>query len=180
MYSGFRAISRVSSIMTSYMSSAPYVRLANFIGGNYSATTDYIENINPANNSVINLVPRSTKDDVQLAVDASKSALALWMNTPLEQRALVLNRAADIIERRLDEFARAESLDTGKPLRLSTRLDIDRVVHNFRFFSRLAVSSSEDLFQQDSPQNAFHMTVRRPVGIVGLITPWNLVRLYLK
>jgi aminomuconate-semialdehyde/2-hydroxymuconate-6-semialdehyde dehydrogenase len=94
-----------------------------------------------------------------------------WAGLTLEDRADWLEAIADALENRSDELAKRESLDTGKPLSLAQRVDAKRSVENFRFFADFAREQEDMVFEMDDATNIVH---RRPVGIVGLITPWNL------
>jgi len=131
-----------------------------------------LANTDPATNTEIGRIPRSAAADVDAAVSAAKAALAgPWGRTTAEERAALLDRIADGIEARLDDFARAESRDTGKPLWLARKVDIPRAVANFRFFAG-AVRHDETGSQRTG--SAINYTVRKPLGVVALITPWNL------
>ena len=125
----------------------------------------------PATNDVIATVPRSGKADIDAAVEAARRAQPAWAATPLAERCAILAKAADLIESRLMDLAKLESLDTGKPIRLSSSLDIPRAVSNFRFFADFALKEKTERHAMEGHDN---YTVRAPVGVVGLITPWNL------
>jgi aminomuconate-semialdehyde/2-hydroxymuconate-6-semialdehyde dehydrogenase len=126
---------------------------------------------NPATNEVVATVPRSGKAEVDAAVEAARRAQPAWAATPLAERCRILAKAADLIEGRLMDLARLESLDTGKPIGLSSTLDIPRAVSNFRFFAKFAAEEETERHAMEAHDNH---TVRAPVGVVGLITPWNL------
>jgi aminomuconate-semialdehyde/2-hydroxymuconate-6-semialdehyde dehydrogenase len=81
-------------------------------------------------------------------------------------------RIADLIEKNFDELARLESRDSGKPISLARRLDIPRAIANFRFFATAILHQSSDAHLTDS--SALNYTLRQPLGVVGLISPWNL------
>src|SRR4029077_4485472 len=91
---------------------------------------------------------------------------------PPADRARILLRIADLIERDLEKFARAESIDTGKPLSLARSLDIPRAASNFRFFATAILHTENEAHVTDGV--AFNYTLRQPRGIAGLISPWNL------
>ena len=149
-------------------------RLANFIGGNFIAPTQqqYFDNCNPATGEVLCAVPDSTEEDVQLAVTAAQQAFPAWSTTPAEQRFNVLNKIAELLESNLEALALAETNDNGKPLSLSTRVDIPRAASNFRFFATgLMHFASESHSMEDK---AINYTLRQPIGVVGCISPWNL------
>ncbi|MGY6561162.1 MAG: aldehyde dehydrogenase [Luteibaculaceae bacterium] len=150
------------------------VRLSNFIGGEFSAPISgvFLDNINPANGKVYGEIPRSGEGDVELAVSAAKAAFISWSTTSLEQRFLILNKIAELIESKLEELAKAESLDNGKPIALARAVDIPRAASNFRFFASAALHFSSE--SHEMPGSAVNYTLRRPLGVVGCISPWNL------
>ncbi|MEA3203763.1 MAG: aminomuconate-semialdehyde/2-hydroxymuconate-6-semialdehyde dehydrogenase [Thermoplasmata archaeon] len=126
---------------------------------------------NPATGELIARIPRSDRTDVDAAVAAAKAALPAWSATPLEERCRILDRVADLLERDLEALARLESLDTGKPVALARRMDAARAVQNFRFFAGFARTWHDAPSPMAGHRNRTH---RRPLGVVGLITPWNL------
>ena len=150
------------------------MRLANFIGGAFVPPRSgaYFDDIEPATGDVIADIPDSDEADVDDAVRAAKAAFAGWSRTPAEQRSRVLLKLADLIEQNLEELARTESRDNGKPLSLATRLDIPRAVANFRFFATAILHQSSEAHATDS--TALNYTLRQPAGVAGLISPWNL------
>ncbi|GIV33699.1 MAG: 2-hydroxymuconic semialdehyde dehydrogenase [Chitinophagales bacterium] len=149
-------------------------KILNYINGKLipSGNNHFLDNINPATGTVYSRLPDSEAADVADAVAAAEKAFAEWSTCRAEVRARYLNRIADLIAQRLDDFARAETTDTGKPLQLSRTVDIPRAVRNFRFFAAGALH-----FASESHWNAgtsFHFTLRQPVGVAGCISPWNL------
>ena len=149
------------------------MKLSNFIcnESKESVTGEWIENINPATGSVLSLIPRSQKEDVEEAIQSAQEAFYAWKNIPILERAAMLDRIALRIEERLEEFALAESRDSGKPLSLAKSVDIPRAIANFRFFAG-AVRHDETGCHMMT--QAINYTLRKPLGVVGLITPWNL------
>lgn len=149
-------------------------RLANFIGGKFVEPRNgaYFDDLNPATTEVIAEIPDSDGQDVDDAARAAKSAFAAWSATPAEQRSRVLLKIADLIEQNLEELARIESQDNGKPVSLAKRMDIPRAVANFRFFATAILHQSSEAHVTDS--SALNYTLRHPVGVAGLISPWNL------
>ncbi|MCL4137342.1 UNVERIFIED_CONTAM: hypothetical protein GTU68_006340, partial [Idotea baltica] len=137
-----------------------------------SASGETIENLDPARNATLALIPRSNAKDVEQCVQAANAARAgAWGKTSDADRADLLDRIADIIESRLDDFAELESRDTGKPISLAKTVDIPRAVSNFRFFAGAVRHQSTGCHPM---AGALNYTLRRPVGTFGLITPWNL------
>ncbi|MCB9182382.1 MAG: aldehyde dehydrogenase [Flavobacteriales bacterium] len=126
----------------------------------------------PARGRVFALAPDSDEQDVDLAVKAAQAASAQWVAMGREGRAKVLIRLAETIERDLDQFARMESRDNGKPVELARTVDIPRAVSNFRFFATAAIHFSSEAHMMDDV--AVNYTDRQPIGVVGAISPWNL------
>ena len=149
------------------------MHIQNFIGGKFVKPTnnDYIENYNPAENTVIAKIPNSSFEDIELAVEAANDALQGWSNLPIETRIEWLRKIANALELRKLEIAELESIDTGKPISLATRVDAERSIRNFNFFADHAENLTELRFEMDDATN---FVLRKPIGIVGLITPWNL------
>lgn len=132
----------------------------------------YIDNTDPATGAVYSQVPDSDEHDVAAAVAAATAAFPAWAATPAPERARLLVRLADLIERDVDRLARAESIDSGKPLSLARALDIPRAATNFRFFAHAATQAASEFHESDT--RTFNYTLRRPRGPAGLISPWNL------
>jgi aminomuconate-semialdehyde/2-hydroxymuconate-6-semialdehyde dehydrogenase len=150
------------------------LQIRNFIDGQFVEPVDgkYIDNIEPATGKPYSQVADSDSKDVDLAVAAADKAFADWSKKSAAERSDLLLRIADLIERDLEKFARAESIDTGKPLALARSLDIPRAVSNFRFFATAVLHTESEAHNTDGV--AFNYTLRQPRGIVGLISPWNL------
>lgn len=147
--------------------------IKNFIDGSFAHALDggSLEDYNPATAQCIATIPRSQSADVELAVSAAQSAQPAWTALTLEQRADWLDRIADALEKKTEEIAHTESMDTGKPIALARRVDAARSVSNFRFFASYGRQQKEMKFEMEDAMNYVH---RSPVGTVGLITPWNL------
>jgi aminomuconate-semialdehyde/2-hydroxymuconate-6-semialdehyde dehydrogenase len=152
----------------------PSTRLANLIDGRLQAPLDnrWLDIHEPATGAVFAHCPDSTATDVDAAVKAAQRAAPGWSSTPPEERARLLHRLADLIEARLDEFAALESRDSGKPVALARRLDIPRAVSNLRFFAAAIIGWDSESHAMES--GAINYTLRRPLGVVGCISPWNL------
>lgn len=148
--------------------------LQNFIGGNLvePSSKKYLDNINPATGEVYCRVPDSNSNDVDSAVAAANNAFDSWRSKPVEERFIILNRIAELIDENLEELATAETNDTGKPIWLSRRMDIPRASSNFRFFAGAMMHfASESHVMEDK---AVNYTLRQPIGVAGCISPWNL------
>ena len=148
--------------------------LENFIDGKLipPRSGNYMENIDPATGSLFNYVPNSNESDIETAVEAAKNAFIQWSRTSAEDRFLIMNRVAAIIDANAHELALAETTDNGKPLWLSKKVDIPRASANFRFFATgIMHFAAESHMMEDK---AINYTLRQPIGIVGCISPWNL------
>jgi aminomuconate-semialdehyde/2-hydroxymuconate-6-semialdehyde dehydrogenase len=150
------------------------VQIRNFINGEFIAPIggQYLENIEPATGRPYSQVASSDTRDVELAVAAAEKAFLEWSRLPAADRSRILLHIADLIERDLEKLARAESIDTGKPLSLARSLDIPRAASNFRFFATAILHTESEAHITDNV--AFNYTLRQPRGIAGLISPWNL------
>jgi aminomuconate-semialdehyde/2-hydroxymuconate-6-semialdehyde dehydrogenase len=150
------------------------LQVQNFIGGRFIEPISgrYLDNIEPATGEPYSQVADSEARDVDLAVAAAERAFVDWSKKPAAERSKILLRIADLIERDLEKFARAESIDTGKPLTLARTLDIPRAASNFRFFATAILHTESEAHVTDNV--AFNYTLRQPRGIAGLISPWNL------
>jgi aminomuconate-semialdehyde/2-hydroxymuconate-6-semialdehyde dehydrogenase len=149
-------------------------RIRNFIDGKFVEPVGgkFLDNIEPATGKPYSQVPDSDAKDVDLAVTAAEKAFLAWPKQPAAERSTILLRIADLIERDLEKLARAESIDTGKPLSLARSLDIPRAASNFRFFATAILHTENEAHVTDGV--AFNYTLRQPRGIAGLISPWNL------
>ena len=149
-------------------------RIQNFINGSYCdpAKGNYIDNYEPATGLVYCQIPDSTEEDIALAVASAEKAFPIWSTMSSEERGAILMRISLGIEKRMDEFVAAESRDNGKPLSLAAHVDIPRAVSNFHFFATACehVSSESHLMEGVG----VNFTTRKPIGIVGCISPWNL------
>jgi aminomuconate-semialdehyde/2-hydroxymuconate-6-semialdehyde dehydrogenase len=150
------------------------LRLANFIGGQFvaPASGQFFDDLNPATEEVIAAVPDSDVADVDAAVRASWLAFRDWSNTQASERSRLLLRLADLIEKNFEDLARLESCDNGKPISLARRLDIPRAIANFRFFATAILHQASEAHVTDA--TALNYTLRQPLGVAGLISPWNL------
>ncbi|MFJ2989684.1 2-hydroxymuconic semialdehyde dehydrogenase [Collimonas sp. NPDC087041] len=152
-------------------------QLQHFIGGEFVATAKTFNNISPVDGSLIGAVCEADASTVDAAVKAAKAALdGPWGKLGVQQRAALLHKVADGIQARFDEFVAAEVADTGRPLEQARTLDIARGIANFRTFADLAKTANTDLFQSDTADGAgaLNYTLRKPLGVVGIISPWNL------
>ena len=150
------------------------MQVANFIGGRFVAPRSgaMFDDLDPATEEVLARVPDSDAADVDDAVAAAKRAFPSWSRMPAAERSRLLLKLADLIEQNLDELATLESRDNGKAISLAKRLDIPRAVANFRFFATAILHQASEAHVTDSA--ALNYTLRQPMGVAGLISPWNL------
>ena len=138
--------------------------------------------VNPADGTTIAHVTEADQEQVNQAVDAARRGLSgEWGRIGVRERAARLHKVADAIEKRLEWFVQAEVADTGKPVSLASRLDVPRAAANFRVFADLLKMSGLESFQTETPDgtHALNYAVRKPLGVIGVITPWNLPLLLL-
>ena len=149
--------------------------ITNYINGKFESPIkdEWIENYDPSNGEVYGQIPNSSKEDVENAYQAAKSAFNNWSNTTLEERSRVLIKISELLEENLNRFAKAESMDNGKPISLAKTVDIPRAASNFRFFGN-AITQFSSESHESVGQNAVNYTLRQPIGVVGCISPWNL------
>jgi aminomuconate-semialdehyde/2-hydroxymuconate-6-semialdehyde dehydrogenase len=149
-------------------------RLANHIDGRAAGplAEAWLDDVEPATGRPHAEVPDSDAADVEAAVDAARRAFPGWSSTPVAERSRHLLALADAVEADLERFADAESRDGGKPIALARRLDIPRAVANLRFFATAILHAEGELRTTDD--RSFDYTIRRPRGVAGLISPWNL------
>ncbi|MFU1795624.1 aldehyde dehydrogenase [Paenibacillus azoreducens] len=148
-------------------------RYENYIGGKWVAPVQgqYFENVSPVNNLAFCEVPRSTAEDIELALDAAHEAKDAWGRTSAAERALILNRIADRIEANLEMLAVAETWDNGKPIRETMAADLPLAIDHFRYFAGCIRAQEGSLSQIDDDTVAYHF--HEPLGVVGQIIPWN-------
>jgi len=151
------------------------MNIQNYINGNFHnpIQDNWIDNYNPSNGEVYSKIPNSSKEDVENAYIAAKSAFPVWSQTTLEERSRIMLKIAELLETNSDRFAEAESRDNGKPIWLAKAIDIPRASSNFRFFAN-AITQFASESHESVGQNAINYTLRQPIGVVGCISPWNL------
>ncbi len=148
--------------------------ILNFIDGDFRSALDnsWIENYEPRIGEVYGRIPASKDGDVSLAYRAAEQAFPAWSGASAQFRSTCLFQLAEAIRSESEVFAKAESRDNGKPLSLARTVDIPRAISNFEFFAAAATQfSSESHYTEGLGIN---YTLRRPIGVVGCISPWNL------
>ena len=148
--------------------------IKNYIGGQLvnPQSGNYIDNYDPSRGRVYAQIPDSEKSDIDSAVAAAEAAFPAWSGMSKSERSDIMIKAADLIEARMDEFAAAESLDNGKPVSLATHVDIPRAVSNFKFFATAILHFAAESHHMENL--GINYTLRKPIGVVGCISPWNL------
>ncbi|MGF0313356.1 aldehyde dehydrogenase family protein [Rhodococcus sp. IEGM1428] len=147
-----------------------------FIGGHkcQSSSGQTVDCLNPADGSLLARIPSATKEDVDRAVDAARSALkGEWGRMRPNERARILLKLADLVEQDIETLAILETLDNGKPLEYSLSGDIPDVSEVFRYFAGWATKIIGDSVPTSAGHEYFNYTLREPVGVVAAIVPWN-------
>ena len=149
-------------------------KILNYINGEFIEPVDkgWINNVDPSIGKVYSLIPDSKDKDVEQAVQAAELAFDNWSNSSIDYRSKVLTNIAKLILKNIDELARAESIDNGKPLSLAKKIDIPRAAKNMAFFASAIKHDSAESHQMNNV--AINYTLRKPIGVVGCISPWNL------
>ncbi|MCT8338923.1 aldehyde dehydrogenase [Flavobacteriaceae bacterium TK19130] len=145
----------------------------NFIGGKWVSPVkgEYFESISPVDGNSFTKVARSTKEDIDKALDAAWEAAESWNKSSATERSNVLLKIADIIEDNIEVLARAETWDNGKPIRETTNADLPLAVDHFRYFA--GVIRAEEGTASELDANTVSMNIWEPLGVVGQIIPWN-------
>ncbi|MBQ0863562.1 2-hydroxymuconic semialdehyde dehydrogenase [Streptomyces sp. A73] len=157
--------------------------IRNFVDGRFVEPDENhsFEKTDPATGLVHSRVHEADAVLVDRAVTAARSALGTWSDTAVRERTALLRRAADLIEERFEEFVAAEIADTGKPVTQARELDVARAVANFRAFADVVGAAGQESFLTELPggRRALNYAVRKPLGVVAVIVPWNLPLLLL-
>jgi aldehyde dehydrogenase len=148
-------------------------RYENYIGGKWVPPVkgQYFDNISPVTGKPFCEVARSTSEDVDLALDAAHAAKDAWGRTSATERAAVLTKIADRIEANLEQLAVAETWENGKPVRECLAADLPLVVDHWRYFASAIRMQEGSAGELDGDTVAYHF--HEPLGVVGLIIPWN-------
>ncbi|MEE2918957.1 MAG: aldehyde dehydrogenase [Bacteroidota bacterium] len=148
------------------------LEVRNFVDGTFVSTPNVLENVAPGTGQVYGTIPRSGKAEVDAAMHAAQRAFPAWSQTPASDRAACLGRLADAIQSNAAMLAEAEARDNGKPISLAAHVDIPRAEKNLRFYaSGIQHFASESHAMEGE---ALNYTLRKPLGVVACISPWNL------
>ncbi len=149
-------------------------KIYNYINGELLAPNsgNYLDNVSPVNGQVYSYVPDSDAQDVEVAIQAAKEAFPSWSGLSKQDRYEHLMCLSEGIKNRFEELVAAESYDNGKPEWLARLVDIPRASTNIEFFATASLHYASELHDMDG--NALNYTLRKPVGVVGCISPWNL------
>ncbi len=145
----------------------------NFIGGKWVAPVkgEYFDNISPIDGKPFTRAARSTKEDIELALDAAHAAFPAWSKTAAATRSNLLLRIADVMEANLDYLARVETVDNGKPIRETSAADLPLCIDHFRYFAGVIRSDEGSVAELDDMTVSINL--HEPLGVVGQIIPWN-------
>lgn len=151
------------------------MNIQNYINGEFRdpVSNKWLPNYDPSMGVVYGKIPNSSQEDIDLAVSAAEQVFPQWSHTTLEMRSNILQRIADLLLENLEELARAETKDNGKPIQLSRSIDIPRAASNFSFFAK-AITQFSSESHESVGLDAINFTLRQPIGVVGCISPWNL------
>ena len=149
-------------------------KIYNYINGELLGPNsgNYLDNLSPVNGQVYSCVPDSDAQDVEEAIQAAKKAFPSWSGLSKQERYDYLIRLSKGIKNRFEELVVAESFDNGKPEWLARLVDIPRASTNIEFFATASLHYASELHDMDG--DALNYTLRKPVGVVGCISPWNL------
>jgi aldehyde dehydrogenase len=145
----------------------------NFIGGQWVKPVrgEYFDNISPIDGLPFTQAARSTKEDIELALDAAHAAFPSWSKTAVATRSNILLKIADIMEQNLTYLASAETVDNGKPIRETINADIPLCIDHFRYFAGVIRADEGSVAELDD--TTVSINIHEPIGVVGQIIPWN-------
>jgi aldehyde dehydrogenase len=145
----------------------------NFIGGKWVAPVkgEYFENSSPVDGQNFTKIPRSTADDIELALDAAWEAYDSWKNVSVAERSNMLLKIADVMEANLEVLARAETWDNGKSIRETRAADLPLAIDHFRYFA--GVIRAEEGTASELDSTTLSLNIQEPLGVVAQIIPWN-------
>ena len=148
------------------------MQVLNFVDGAFQNTPQVLENVTPCTGEVFGTIPRSGAAEVDQAMAAAKRAFPAWSKMPVAERAACLERLADAVRDHADVLAKEEARDNGKPLSLAAHVDIPRAEKNLRFYASGVQHYASESHAMEG--EAINYTLRKPLGVVACISPWNL------
>ncbi|MFM1998695.1 MAG: hypothetical protein RL204_642 [Bacteroidota bacterium] len=145
----------------------------NYIGGKFVPPVkgEYFDNVSPVDGKVFTQAARSTKEDIELALDAAHAAFPAWSKSAATYRSNILLKVAQIIEDNLEYLATVETIDNGKPIRETRAADLPLVVDHFRYFAGVLRAEEGTISEHD--EFTVSINLHEPLGVVGQIIPWN-------
>src|SRR5271167_2626238 len=148
-------------------------RYDNYVGGEWVTplSGQYFENITPVTGKAFCEIPRSNAADIDAALDAAHAAKTAWGKTSPAERANILNQIAQRMEDNLELLAEAETWDNGKPIRETRAADLPLAIDHFRYFAGAIRAQEGGISEIDATTVAYHY--HEPLGVIGLIIPWN-------
>ena len=148
------------------------MEVLNFVDGAFQKTAQVLENVTPSTGEVFGTIPRSGAVEVDQAMAAAKRAFPAWSKTSAAERAACLERLADAVRDHAAMLAKEEARDNGKPLSLASHVDIPRAEKNLRFYASGVQHFASESHAMEG--EAINYTLRKPLGVVACISPWNL------
>jgi len=148
------------------------MQVLNFVDGAFQNTPQVLENVTPSSGEIFGTIPRSGAVEVDQAMAAAKRAFPAWSKTPAAERAACLERLADAVRDHAAMLAKEEARDNGKPVSLAAHVDIPRAEKNLRFYASGVQHYASESHAMEG--EAINYTLRKPLGVVACISPWNL------
>ena len=145
----------------------------NFIGGKFVPPVEgqYFDNASPIDGKVFTKAARSSKQDIENAIDAAALAFKTYSKTSVTYRSNLLLKIADIMEKNLEFLAVTESVDNGKAIRETLAADLPLAIDHFRYFAGVIRADEGSISELDN--NTVSIVINEPLGIIGQIIPWN-------
>lgn len=147
-------------------------KVNHWINGKSVESKEYFEDINPATGDVIAEVASGGQKEIDEAVAAAKAAFPKWANTPQKDRARLMRKLGDLIDKNVDRIAETETMDTGLPIHQTKNVLIPRASHNFEFFAEICQQMNGRTYPVDDKM--LNYTLLQPVGVCALVSPWNV------
>ena len=145
----------------------------NYIGGKFVAPVNgnYFDVVSPIDGKVFTQAAHSSKEDLELAVDAAHKAFDTWGKTSVTERSILLNKIAQVLEDNLAYLAAVEAVDNGKPIRETTYADMPLAIDHFRYFAGVIRAEESTIAELDA--NTVSIALSEPLGVIAQIIPWN-------